>query len=89
MTDLQKVRLDGYAIRHIKNQTPEVCLAAIRQVGYAIKYIKNQTPELCLVAVEQNGNVIKYIRKDYHHWLTEHINLTFEEYEIKYPEYLL
>ena len=46
-----------------KNQTPEICLEAIRQNGHALRYIKTSTtPEICLEAVRKNGCALRYIR---------------------------
>ena len=50
MTDLEKVRRDGFAIRYIVNPSDEVQLAAIRQNGDAIRYIKNPSEEVQLIA---------------------------------------
>ena len=36
MTNLQKVQENGYTIQHIKTQTHELCLAAVKETGYAI-----------------------------------------------------
>jgi hypothetical protein len=51
----------GEALRYVKNQTPELCLEALRQDGYSIRYVKNQTPELCLEAVKKNGRALRYV----------------------------
>ena len=53
--------LDPLAI--IKHQTPEICLAAVKQDGTALQYVKGQTPEICLEAVKQNGFALKYVKK--------------------------
>ena len=57
MTDLEKVRQDGYAISYIENPSMEVQLAAVRQNGYAIMYIKKPSIEVQvqLEAVLENG----------------------------------
>ena len=47
----------------IKHQSPELCLAAVKQDGIALKYVKEQTPEICLAAVKQNGFALKYVKK--------------------------
>ena len=47
----------------IKNQTSEICLAAVKQDGTALQYVKEQTPEICLEAVKQNGFALKYVKK--------------------------
>ena len=62
MTDLEKVRLNGYAIRYIKNPSLEIQLAAVQQNGYAIKYIENPFEEVQLEAVRQDGDAIHYIK---------------------------
>ncbi len=41
-----------------KNQTYEICLAAINQNSFALYYVKNKTVEICLAAVINNGNVL-------------------------------
>jgi len=42
VTDLEKVQKDGTAIKYIKNQTHEICLAAVKQDGLALRYVKKQ-----------------------------------------------
>ena len=53
--DLELVSEDGLALEHVKTQTKEICLAAIRQDERALQFLKRQTKELCLEAVKQNG----------------------------------
>lgn len=36
------VKQNGYAIEHVKNQTPELCLAAIKQENVAINYVNRK-----------------------------------------------
>ena len=50
MTDLEKVRQDGYAIGHINNPSTEVQLTAVRRNGGAIQYIDNPSEEVQLIA---------------------------------------
>ncbi len=52
---------NGYALRFVKEQTPEICLQAVKQYGLALQYVKEQTFEMCLEAVKQNGNALKYV----------------------------
>ena len=40
MTDLEKVQQDGLTLRSIKDQTPELCLAAVKQTGHALRFVK-------------------------------------------------
>ena len=60
---LEEVIKDGYVLRYVTEQTPEICLAAVKQNGYALKYVREQTPELCLAAVKQDGYSLKYVRE--------------------------
>ena len=60
---LKILKIDGRAIRFIKNPTLEVQLEAVKQNGYAIEFIKNPTVEVQLEAVKQNGLAIQYIKK--------------------------
>jgi hypothetical protein len=59
---LTELRKDGLALRYVKKQTPELCLAAVQQNGWALLYAKEQTPELCFAAVQQNSLVLEYIQ---------------------------
>jgi len=61
-TDLEAVKRNGFALRHVKNQTPEICLEAVKESGYAFKYVKDQTPEICLAAVKQNGYALNFVK---------------------------
>jgi len=48
-------------LKYVKNQTEEICLAAVKQNGEALKYVKNPTEEICLTTLNQNIEAIKYI----------------------------
>ena len=63
MTDLEKVQTVAYALSHIKNQTPEIVLSAVKQDGLTLQFVKKQTPDLCLLAVKQNGNALYYVKE--------------------------
>ena len=41
---------NGKILEYVKEQTPEICLAAVRQYGEALQYVINKTPQLCKVA---------------------------------------
>ena len=45
-------------MQYVKEQTPEICLEAVKQNGYALEYVQEQTPEICLEAVKQNGGTL-------------------------------
>jgi hypothetical protein len=34
--NLQKVKQNKYALKYVKEQTPEICLAAVQQAGWAL-----------------------------------------------------
>jgi hypothetical protein len=34
--ELQKVKKDGYALKYVKEQTYELCLAAVQENGWAL-----------------------------------------------------
>ena len=36
------VQQDGYALRHVHNQTEELCKLAVQQDGYALQYVSDK-----------------------------------------------
>lgn len=44
-------------------QTPELCLAFVKENGLALKYVKNQTPEICSEAIKQNCECSKFVKE--------------------------
>jgi hypothetical protein len=50
-------------LQYVKEQTPALCLEAVRQGGWALKYVKEQTPALCLEAVRQNGVALEFVKE--------------------------
>ena len=42
--ELEIIKTDGWCLQHIKEQTPEICMAAVRQNGYTLYYVKDKTP---------------------------------------------
>ena len=61
-TKPEDIKKNGFLIAHLENQTPDVCLIAVRQNGYALYYIEKQTHEICLAAVKQNGLSLQYVK---------------------------
>ena len=49
----------------VKEQTPEICLAAVRHDGMTLKYVREQTYEICLTAVGQNNCAFDYVSDTY------------------------
>ena len=62
------------AFVYIKEQTPELCLAAVQQNGLALQFVKfkEQTPELCLAAVKQYRLALQFVKD---HKLKEKIKI--------------
>jgi hypothetical protein len=56
------VSRDGNILQEIEEQTPDVCLAAIKQNPKSIRYVKDQTEELCDIVVSQCGYSVQYVR---------------------------
>ena len=55
----------GLDLQYIKEQeqTPELCMTAVRQNGRALEFVKEQTPELCMAAVRQAGYALDYVKE--------------------------
>lgn len=60
---IQRVSYHGGDLRWIDKQTPNICLAAVRNTGLALKYVKEQTEEICLAAVQDQGWVLSYVKE--------------------------
>jgi len=60
---LEAVKQNGYSLRYVREQTPEICLEAVKQDGNSLQYVRTQTPEICLEAVKQNGYSLRYVHK--------------------------
>jgi len=48
------------SLKNIKNQTPEICLAAVKKRAMDLRFVKDQTPEICLAAVTKYGTALRY-----------------------------
>jgi hypothetical protein len=48
------VKRNGSALRFVKVQTPEICLAAVKRNGSVLRFVKEQTSKICLAAVKQD-----------------------------------
>ena len=60
---LEKVKLNGYNLRYVHHQTPEICLAAVKNNGLALQFVHHQTLEICLEAVKNDGYAIRFVDK--------------------------
>ena len=52
-----------YALKFVKEQTPEICLDAIKETGFALKFVKEQTSEMCLDAIKETGFALKFVKE--------------------------
>ena len=59
---LRIVKVNGWALIFVKNQTPEICLEAVKQDGRTLEYVEDQTPEICLEAVKQDEEALIYVK---------------------------
>ena len=59
--DLTEVNMNGFALIYVKEQTEELCLAAVKQNGSVLEFVKHQTKEICTAAVEQSSDAIYYV----------------------------
>lgn len=57
------VKQNGWALKHIQEQTVEICMVAVQNTGCALAYVKNQTPEICFAAVMKDGYARKHVKK--------------------------
>lgn len=57
------VKQYGFALLHVCHQfqTPEICLAAVKQNGMAVVLVRSATSEIYEAAVQQNGGALRYI----------------------------
>jgi hypothetical protein len=39
---MELVRNNGYALKYVKKQTPEICMEAVKQKMVAIKYVRSR-----------------------------------------------
>jgi hypothetical protein len=60
--DIKRVTLDGMQLEYIFDQTPEMCLAAVKENGLALEFVQSQTREISLAAVENVGFAICYVK---------------------------
>ena len=61
-TEIMLVNENGLNLQYVSQQTPELCLSAVKNNGYALKYVKDQTPEICLAAVKHDRYVLEYVK---------------------------
>ena len=50
-------------LTYVKDQTPEICLEAVRYDANALCVVKEQTSEICLEAVRQKGHTLRFVKE--------------------------
>jgi hypothetical protein len=55
-----KIRLS--ILKHLNEQFPEICMAAVRQNCYALQFVKEQTLEIYMIAAQQDGWALQYVK---------------------------
>jgi len=90
MSDLKIVEENGWVLEYVKNQTPEICLVAVKHKGYALQFVKEQTPEICFIAIKQDKDVQQFVREEFKFLSKEEYEgLSLKEIQAKVPELFL
>ena len=61
--ELHSIIIDPSKIKYVKEQTPELCLAAVKQEAHVLEFIKEQTEKICLIAVKQERLALKHVKE--------------------------
>jgi hypothetical protein len=54
------IQRDPLLLRHVRNQTPELCELAVGINGLALQYVVTQSLNICSIAVHQNPAALQY-----------------------------
>ncbi len=68
---IKQVKRDCFNLSLVKNQTEEICLAAVSYHGVgtcygngkALQDVRHQTDKICIAAANSNGLSLRYVRK--------------------------
>jgi len=52
------------ALKFVKKQTEEICLAAIKQESWALQFVKDQTEKICLAAIKRDREALEFVNKN-------------------------
>jgi hypothetical protein len=55
-------RTYGYILKLVKEQTPEICLEAIKRDYWAIEFVREQTPEICVAALAETEESLEHVK---------------------------
>jgi hypothetical protein len=51
---LAAVKKNGYALEYVKDQTPEICLEAVKQDGWSIRFVPQEHLQAIQSTLEVN-----------------------------------
>lgn len=63
---LTVMKINGYALQYVKNQTEEICKVAVSNHHNALQFVKEQTDEICMIAIKKNGGQLIHVNKQTH-----------------------
>jgi len=55
---MEAVKRDGYALKYVIEQTPEICLEAVKQDGWALRYVSEQMFDIYTDDEMKDGMVV-------------------------------
>lgn len=80
---MEAVKQRGLALRHVKEQTYEICLKWwVNQDGHALQYVKEQTEEICFAAIRNTVCSLQFARKQIEEFCLEAVKQNI--YSLKY-----
>lgn len=61
ITKTMAIQQDWNTLKYVKEQTPELCIIAVKQNRLALCSVKEQTFDICLAAVKHDADALKFI----------------------------
>lgn len=59
---IEDVRKNPSLLKQVKEQTPELCMAAVSEDYKALSYVREQSNVICLIAVKNDGNALQFVK---------------------------
>ena len=56
--------IDFFLDLDMDEQTPELCMKAVKEDGMLLGFVGEETPEICLAAVQQNGTALCFVYEE-------------------------
>ncbi len=59
-------RCNPVVLQYVKDQTPDICMAAVKKQGLALHYVNDnlRTPDICMEAVVKNPMALLYVSQE-------------------------